>query len=147
MLSILAIALIFSCYLFVTSTLSYLNKESYFLVNLSSSDFIQLISFMCLWVLATFILFVWISNEIDRARQYKPDEFIPNLIRSLQIQGYVNITINDDIQLPDGNHLVKIKIQDKEHYFITQFDGKRIIRTLKADDFNNFFSHNNQSQK
>lgn len=146
-LNISLLVLIFSCYIFIASTISYLNKASYFLVSYSSADFIQIISFMILWIISTFILFVWISNEIEKSRQYKPNEFISNLIRTLQNQGYVSITISDDIQLQDGNHLVRVKIQDKDYFFITQFDGGRIIRNIAEEDFKNFFNHNVTSQK
>ncbi|OGC52145.1 hypothetical protein A2982_01505 [candidate division WWE3 bacterium RIFCSPLOWO2_01_FULL_39_13] len=144
-LNISLLALFFFCYLFVASTISYLNKESYFLVGSSSADFVQIISFMVLWIVSTFILFVWISNEIEKSRQYKPNEFVPNFIRTLQNQGYINITISDDIQLQDGNHLVKVEIQGQPHFFITQFDGTRIVRTISEDDFKNFFVQSNQS--
>lgn len=142
LLNVGIVSLVFSCYLFVASTMSYLNNTSYFFIEPSIADFVQIISFMCLWIVSTFVIFVWISNEIGKSRQYKPNEFIPNLIRTLQKQGYINITITDDIQLQDGNHLVKVKIQKSDHYFITQYDGARIVRSINKSDFDNFFSQN-----
>ncbi len=139
-LNISLVILILSSYLFVSSTFSYINKQSYFLTPFDLADLIQIISFMVLWIISTFILFVWISNEIEKSKLYKPDEFIPNLIRTFQIQGYVNIAITDDVQLQDGSHLIKARIQEKDYYFITQYDGRRIIRTLTKDEFDNFFN-------
>lgn len=94
-----------------------------------------------------FYYLCWISNEIEKSRQYKRDDFVPNFIRTLQNQGYINIVISDDIQLQNGNHLVKVIIQDKPHYFITQYDGKGIIRTLNEEEINNYFSKDASSPK
>lgn len=140
-LIVTGLLLLFFSFIFVISTLIHINPGVHFLVFIDqeTASLYQILSFMALWVTTPAILYVWISNEIEKGLQYKPDDFIPNLIRSFQNQGFIQIVINNDVQLQDGFHLVSARIQKEEKFFIVQFDGRRVVRELSKNDFDNFF--------
>lgn len=132
--------LILFAFVFVLSTLSHLTKQNFFFINSENRSVFQLISFMSLWIITPVILFVWISNEIEKNNQFKPDNFIPNLIRSLQSQGFIQIIINNDVIYKNVFHLVSAKIQEENKYFMVQYDGKKIVQELTLDEFKDLIS-------
>lgn len=144
-LFIAGIILVVFSFIFIISTLNHLTSNTYLFIDSNNSEVYQTFSFMILWILTPVILFVWIRNEIEQNYQFKPESFIPNLIRSLQNQGFLRIIIRDDIQTQDGVHLISAKIQNEDKYFITQFDGKRIIRELSEDEYHNILNSFNSN--
>lgn len=130
-----SLLLILSTFIFIISTVSHLTNSNYLFINSNNKSLFQLISFMILWIVTPIILYVWISNEIEKNYQYKPENFIPNLIRSLQSQGFIQIIINKDIPYQNTNHLVSAKIQNNDKYFMVQYDGKKIISELTEEEF------------
>lgn len=125
---------------FLVSTLNHLSGRQYLFVHSDNAGLLQLFSFGLMWILIPVILFVWISNELEKARQYKPENFISNLIRSLHSHGYIQIKIESDVQLNDGRHVVRIGLQGEKTHFLTQFDGKRIERELTEEEYNRVFN-------
>lgn len=133
--------LVLFSFIFLISLLVVLNQTEYLFINFYNVGFYQSTSFMFLWILATVILYVWISEEIEKNYQFKADDFFPNLIKSLYNQGHIQIVIKSDIQLQTGNHVAEIKIQDTDKYFLVQFDGKKIIKELSKIEYEIFFKN------
>lgn len=133
--------LVVSSFIFLITLLVVLNQSSCLFINLANVGFYQAASFMFLWVLATVILYVWISEEIEKNYQFKPDDFFPNLIKSLYNQGQIQVVIKSDVQLQNGNHVLEIKINDIDKYFLVQFDGKKIIKELSKIEYEVFFKN------
>lgn len=123
-------------FIFVLSTLSYLNHNTYLFINDSNVDLWQTLSFVGLWTITPVILFMWLSDEIEKNYQFKPEDFLPNLIKSLQAQGYIQIKITSDTYPPGYmSHLIAANIQGTNMYFLVDYDGKKISRELSEDDY------------
>jgi len=128
------VLLLISLMIFSIATIEY-KLNLHIIFNQETLPLWQLVSFLLLWVVIPVILFIWINNEIEKQRQFKPEDFIPNLINALRSQGYIQIKISSDIQM-NNFHLVKGVINDNNpKYFVVQFDGNKIIEEITEEKF------------
>ncbi|MDI6778507.1 MAG: hypothetical protein QMD77_04980 [Patescibacteria group bacterium] len=70
----------------------------------------------------------------------KPEDFIPNLLNSLRNHNLIEepkVEILERKPLENGNHLVKIRIDNTNTFFvITNFDAKDIFGIFNEEEFN-----------
>lgn len=141
-LVIMLVGMLLFAVFFILSTETYLTNKSYGFINSQNEEIYQTLGFIGLWVSSTIVLFAWISDEIEKQYQFRPDDFLSNLVRALQSYGYVQIVISADLQTQWQFHYVSVKIQNEEKYFVVQFDGRRIIEEIDKEKFNSLTQAN-----
>jgi len=128
--------------LFIISTLSYSFKEYWWIFSFQSIKYIQTVSYVTMWVLSSFILFVWISNEMELKTRFKEEDFVKNLFETLRDQGYITTKFESIKPLPNSNSMkkyVKTKINSDELHFLVNYDGSKIEEEISEEEAKQLF--------
>lgn len=108
-----------------------------------TNGFIQIISYSISLVCGSVLIFIWIRDQLDKKNQFTEDNFIPNLRGTLieyEIVETPKLKIAQNFSISNGNHLIKIEVDKKEKYLITNFDGKRVFGEITEEEYNNIIN-------
>lgn len=103
----------------------------------------QILSYSLALVCGSVLIFVWIRDQLDKKSQFTEDSFIPNLRSTLidyEIVETPKLKIAQNFSISNGNHLIKIEVDKKEKYLITNFDGKRVFGEISEEEYNNIIN-------
>jgi hypothetical protein len=105
------------------------------------SAFIQLVSYVAFLTLSAGLIFTWAKEITDKSKQFKVDDFMPNLQSTLLSYGILNNTlkVGSNTDIGNSRRLVKASIAEKDLYFIVSFDGKQIFYEIDDASYKEYF--------
>ena len=89
-----------------------------------------------------FHIYIWIRDAFDKSSRFTENSFVPNLRSTLIEYGHVktpSIRIHQNIDIGNGNRLLKVTTDDKLKYFVVTYDGSRINAEITKEQYNKFF--------
>lgn len=103
----------------------------------------QYVCYSLLLVFNGIILYIWIYEYIQKKQAFKPEHLIPNLINSLQNNGFMEplkMSIWENIMFTNGiDRKIELELGKKKYVIISNFDGSEIKKVYIKDEYDKLY--------